>query len=696
MGDVVTLGKHAGIGIITIDNPPVNAMSHAMRKGLLETLRAAEADTDIEAIVLACAGRTFIAGADIKEFSTGIEPPLHNDVINALELSPKPVVAAIHGTALGGGCETTLGCHYRVAKADARLGLPEVTLGIIPGAGGTQRLPRLIGVEPALEMITSGKPITALQAKQLGLVDEVVEGDLAEAALAFAQNIIEHAHPVRRTRDLGAGIAGTDAAVFEQARAMLAKKKAGYEAPQAAVEAVQAATQTDFEAGLAREQEIFLRCMMSPQSAALRYVFFAERQASKVDDLPKDTPTRDVRKVAVLGAGTMGSGIAMCFADAGARVLLLEAGQEQLDRGVGLIKKHYESSVKKGRIKPEDAQTRVGSITPVLEYEALSDVDLVVEAVFEDMDLKKEVFARLDSVCKPGAILASNTSTLDVDEIAASTKRPEDVIGLHFFSPAQIMRLLEIVRGAKTAPDVLATSLALAKKIRKVGVVVGVCDGFVGNRMLDPYIREAFFLLEEGALPQQVDAALQRFGMAMGPFAMGDLAGMDVLWRIRQRKAATRPAGERYSHIADRVCEMGRYGQKTGAGMYKYEPGDRSPHPDPVVEEVIMKASEEAGITRRTISDEEIVERCIYALVNEGAKILEEGIAQRASDIDTIYLNGYGFPAYRGGPMFYADQTGTDTVLARVRAFEADHGKLWTPAPLLVQVGEAGKRFQDV
>lgn len=693
MSAVVSYRAEGNVGVITIDSPPVNALSAAVRQGILDALYLGLGDAAAESLVLICAGRTFIAGADITEFDKPPENPWLDEVIAAFEASPKPIVAAIHGTALGGGLETALGCHYRVAVASARCGLPEVTLGIVPGAGGTQRLPRLIGPEPALEIIASGVPVAAPRALELGLLDAIVEGDLLAGAVAYARGLGAVAKPLRRVRDRTDKLSGLDPGLFDVARGLYAKKQRGFNAPQRAIECVEIATQMDIEEGLKRERAIFDLCLRSDQSAAQRHIFFAERAAGKIPDVPKDTPVLAIKSAAVIGAGTMGGGIAMNFANAGIPVFLMDAAQAGLDKGLAVIAKNYASGVRKGRMTQEKMDATMALITPTLAYGDLSEVDIVIEAVFEEMEIKRAVFQELDAVCKPAAILATNTSTLDVNEIASTVSRPEQVIGLHFFSPANIMKLLEIVRGDKTSKEVIATSFALSKAIRKVGVLVGVCDGFVGNRMVHPYIREALFLLEEGATPQQVDNAIYNFGMAMGPHAMSDLAGLDVGWRIRKRQAATRPPEERYCDIADKICEQGHYGQKTGRGFYIYDPATRQASPDPEVEALCAAESARKGIVRRAITDEEIVERCIYALVNEGARILEEGIALRSSDIDVIYVYGYGFPAYRGGPMHYADAIGVDKVYARVCAFHEEYGILWEPAPLLKRLAESGGTF---
>ncbi|MBM3289410.1 MAG: 3-hydroxyacyl-CoA dehydrogenase [Candidatus Hydrogenedentes bacterium] len=694
MGQFASYSRRGAVGFITVDNPPVNALSIGVRKGIVECLTEAAADAEAKAVVLICAGRTFIAGADITEFNRPLEEPDLNAVIAALEDCPKPVIAAIHGTALGGGLETALGCHYRCAAPSAQVGLPEVKLGIIPGAGGTQRLPRVAGVKAALEIITSGDPIPAAKAHALGIVDEVIDEKL-DGAAAFAEKVIAEGRPCLRIRDLDDRLADakSNPGMFDEFRKAVAQSKRGFEAPQHGINAVEAAVNLPFDKGLEREREIFGEALFSTQSFAQRHIFFAERQVTKIPDIPKDQATLPIKSAAVIGAGTMGGGIAMNFANAGIPVVLIDSTQELLDKGLGIIKKNYAGTVAKGKLTQEKMDQRMGLITPALGYDTIKNVDIVVEAVFEEMDIKREVFKKLDAACKPEAILATNTSTLDVNEIASSTSRPEKVIGLHFFSPANVMKLLEIVRAAKTSKETLATALALAKTIKKVGVVVGVCDGFVGNRMVAGYVREAMFLLEEGATPQQVDKALYDFGFPMGPLQMSDLAGLDIGWRIRKRQAATRPKDERYCEIGDKLCEQGRYGQKTGAGFYKYEPGNRTPIPDPEVEALCVAESKAKGIARRAISDEEIVKRCVYPLINEGARILDEGIALRAGDIDIIYIYGYGFPVFRGGPMFCADSAGIDAVYKDICAFHAEHGKLWEPAPLLERMAKEGKTF---
>jgi 3-hydroxyacyl-CoA dehydrogenase len=695
MSDVVRLEKRGSVGLISVNHPPVNALSQAVRQGLIEALDGALADPSVTAVVVAGAGRTFIAGADIAEFGKPLKAPSFTEVIARYDGSDKPIVAALHGTALGGGLELALGCHYRVAARDAKCGLPEVKLGIVPGAGGTQRLPRLIGVPKALAMIVSGDPIGAAEAKSVGLVDEVVEsGDLVEAAIAFAQRVATQ-RPLPRARDLTAHLerAKADPSIFDKARKDATARSRGGKAPLRCIDAVQASVELPFEKGLARERELFNEAVESLESQALRHVFFAERTAARIPDVPPETPTLPVRKVAVLGAGTMGGGIAMAFANAGIAVVLVDREQALVDKGLGIVAKNYAATASKGKLTQSEMEARVGRIKGTTTWEDLGDVDLVIEAVFEEMGLKKEIFARLDTICRPDAILATNTSTLDVDEIARSTSRPEQVIGLHFFSPANVMRLLEIVRGEKTSKAVIATSMKLAKQIGKVGVLVGVCNGFVGNRMLHRYGREAQLLIQEGALPQQVDGVLTRFGFAMGPCATSDLAGLDVGWRIRKGQPKP-PAAERYSGaVADRLAEMGRHGQKTNAGFYKYEAGSRVPVPDPEVEAIITLVSKELGIERRAVSDDEILERCMFSMISEGAKILDEGIALRASDIDTVWINGYGFPAHRGGPMFHADTVGLPKIVARIGEFLAVHGKSWQPSALLERLAREGRSF---
>jgi 3-hydroxyacyl-CoA dehydrogenase len=658
------------------------------------------ADTSVKAVVLTGTTRAFSGGADIREFNSPKSSASPNlaELITLIEGADKPVVAAVAGLALGGGNELALGCHYRVCAPGTLIGLPEVNLGLLPGAGGTQRLPRVVGAAKALDMIVSGAPIKAEEAFKLGYCSKLVEGDLVAGAVAFAREVVASGAARPKIRDQAvdpASMPGGSDAFFAQAREHIAKTYRGYPAPMKNLECVEAAVKKPFDEGMMVERTLFEELLRSTESASLRHAFFAERAAAKIPDVPEDTPTRPVKAAAVIGAGTMGGGITMNFLNAGIPVTLLETKQDALDRGIATIRKNYEGTAKKGRMTQEQVEQRMAMITPTLAYADLAQADIVVEAVFEDMDVKKAVFETLDATMKPGAILASNTSTLDVDRIAGFTTRPQDVIGTHFFSPANVMRLLEIVRGKATAKDVLATTMALSKKIKKVGVVSGVCDGFIGNRMIEQYSRQAGFLLEEGCTPQQVDGALERFGFAMGPFRMGDLAGNDVGWYIRKRRYLEKP-DLRYSKTADLLCEMGRYGQKTSAGWYDYKPGDRTAYPSSVVETMLVEERARLGVTPRQVSDEEIVHRLLFAMVNEAAYILEEGIAMRASDIDIIYLTGYGFPRYRGGPMFYADTVGLPKVVEIMKGFAANPNadpSFWKPAPLLATLATAGKRF---
>jgi 3-hydroxyacyl-CoA dehydrogenase len=686
---------HGGVAILTLNNPPVNAMGHAARQELAAHLDAAWRDPAVKAIVIIGAGKLFCGGADVKAFNTPASraEPSSRTIVKSIEASQKPVIAAIHGSALGLGLEFAMGCHYRIAQRGAKLGLPEVKLGLLPGGGGTQRLPRLAGVEAAVRMITQGEPVTADEALAMGLVDEVAAGELLPAALAFAERVAQRSdHPVAAQRQAQAP---ADSRYFETQRAKIAAAKRGLPAPLECLACIEAAVTLPFDEGMKFERERFDVLVNGTESKALRHLFLAERAAAKISNIPPDVPAAEIRKVAVIGAGTMGGGIAMSFASAGIPVILVETKQEAVDRGLATIRKNYAGTVAKGKLAQEEADRRIARIQPSLELAAVAEADLVIEAVFEDMGVKKELFGKLDALCKPDAVLATNTSRLDVNEIAASTSRPASVIGLHFFSPANVMRLVEVVRGRASSPRVIVASMTVVRKLGKLPVLVGVCDGFVGNRMVAQYAREAEFLLEEGATPEQVDGALKNFGLAMGRFAMSDLAGLDISWSSRKRLASTRPAHLRYSKVADRLCEMGRFGQKTGAGFYKYEAGSRTPVPDPLVNEIIEQCAKEAGIQRRAISDDEIVERCIYALVNEGAKVLEEGVAQRSSDIDLIYVNGYGFPAWRGGPMFYADTVGLAKVYERICEFHRQHGEFWTPAPLLKRLVDEGKSFRD-
>jgi 3-hydroxyacyl-CoA dehydrogenase len=696
MNDLVQLTKENDIAVITINNPPVNALSPGVPQGISEALDQIAQDASIKAVVLIGGGRTFIAGADIKEFGKMTSGKPRGEgllpFLLKIEDNKKPVIVAIHGTAFGGGLEVAMACHYRVAVSSAQVGQPEVKLGIIPGAAGTQRLPRLAGVAKAVEMCTTGNPVKAADALQFGIVDRIIEGDLLPGAIAFAREVAAKPAPKTRERNEKLGNAAENAPIFSAAHETVAKKQRGLLAPVAAITAIEAATTLPFTEGCQVEQKLFTECLFSDQSKALIHVFFSEREVGKIPDVPKETPLIPVKSAAVVGAGTMGGGIAMVLANAGIPVLLKDADQAALDRGLATIQSNYANSVKRGRFTQQEAEERFKRITPTLSYDDFSKADLVIEAVFEGMALKKEVFKELDRVCKPGAILASNTSTLNIDELASATSRPTFVIGTHFFSPANVMRLLEIVRGKATSREVIATCMQLSKPLGKIGVLVGNCRGFVGNRMFGPYRREAQFLVEEGASVAAVDKALADFGMAMGPLATGDLAGLDVGWRIRKEYRHLEKPGIRQPFVEDNLCELGRFGQKVKAGWYKYDEQRRA-MPDPVVDDLIRKWVTAAGIAQHEISAAEIVDRCLYALVNEGARILEEGYALRASDIDIIYLNGYGFPAYRGGPMWYADTVGLKHVYARISEFHRQHGEIWQPAPLLARLAEQGKTF---
>ncbi|MDS1139206.1 3-hydroxyacyl-CoA dehydrogenase NAD-binding domain-containing protein [Pusillimonas sp. SM2304] len=693
LSDTVRYAVHGNVAVITLDNPPVNGLGDTVRAGIYAGIERAGDDARINAVVLIGAGKGFSGGADIRQFNTpaaNAQPTLRA-VIARIEASGKPVIAAIHGFALGGGLELALGCHYRIAQSATRLGLPEVSLGLIPGGGGTQRLPRLVGAATALSMIQGGKPVDAQAAQAIGLVDALAQGDLLDEALTFARSCAAKAtHPVIGRRSVDAK--GLD---FNGARTHIRAKARNALAQGVAIDCVEAATRLPFEAGLDEERRQFDALVDGDVSKSLRHLFFAEKEAPRIAGAHRGKQAGiDIQRIGILGAGTMGGGIAMACANAGFPVVLCEREQAALDRGLARMRKNYEITAAKGKLSQDDIEQRLGLITPSLDLNDFADMDLVIEAVFEDIAVKKDVFRQLDAVCKWDAILATNTSRLNIDEIAASIGRPESVIGLHFFSPANVMKLLEVVRGAKTRPDVIAASMDIAQRIGKIPVLVGVCEGFVGNRMLTGYWREAGFLLEEGASPQQVDGALTRFGMAMGPLAMADLAGMDINWATRKRLAPTRPAHLRYSKVADRICERGRFGQKTGAGYYRYEAGSRTPLPDPIVDEIIQACAREAGIARREITDEEIVERCMLALVNEGAQIIDEGIVQRASDIDVIYVNGYGFPATRGGPMFYAQTLGLETTLKKISDLRSKHDEHWKPAPLLERlVAKGAKTF---
>jgi 3-hydroxyacyl-CoA dehydrogenase len=689
MSDVAHYAVRGGIAVISMNNPPVNGLGNALRAALKTLLEAAEADPAVKGVVIIGSGKAFSGGADIREFNKPREKPDLPDVNDTQDAMSKPLVAAIGGFALGGGLELALGCHYRVAAPRAQLGLPEVKLGILPGSGGTQRLPRIIPMAEAVRMMTTGSTIPSEKAKELGLVDEIVAGDLLEGAIEF----LKTERPIRRIRDMKARLDGDPEAFFARVREQVAKDSRGYPAPLEIVACAAAAATLPFDEGRKAERERFNRLVNTNESKALRHMFFAERQTTKIPGVPDDTQVRPIRKAAVIGAGTMGGGIAMCFANAGIPVTLLDTTQEALDKGLNRIKNNYAATVEKGRLAQSEMDKRIGLIHGNVNLGKAADADIVIEAVFERMEVKQDLFRKLDGIVQPGAILATNTSTLDVNQIAKATTRPQDVIGTHFFSPANVMRLLEVVRAERTAKDVLATTLKLGKALKKVPVVSGVCDGFIGNRMLEKYVQQSLFLLEEGATPAQVDAALQRWGMAMGPFAMYDMAGNDIGWEIRKRRALERPDMV-YSKVADLICEKGWFGQKAGRGWYRYEKGSRKPIPDAELEELLSAYRKKIKVKPRKVPDEEIVERCIYALANEGAKILEEGIALRASDIDMVYLTGYGFPPYRGGPMFYADTVGLDKVLASIKRFQEGYqGDQWQPAPLLVKFANEGRKF---
>jgi 3-hydroxyacyl-CoA dehydrogenase len=702
--ELVRYTKEQDIAVITIDNPPVNALGPGVAEGIAAALSRAEGDAEVRAIVVIGAGKTFIAGADIKEFAKMRASrecgPGHTAFLLRVEDCTKPIVMAIHGTAFGGGLELAMAGHHRVATDDAQVAQPEVKLGIIPGAGGTQRLPRLAGIAKAAEMCSLGEPVKARDAFEAGIVDKLIEGASGEtlhaAAVAFAREVA--GKPVRKTRDRSEKLSGDpnndNAKVFGLARDAARKKLRGRHAPLAAIDAVEAATKLPFNQGCARERELFIECLFSDESSALIHAFFGEREVAKIPDVPRDTPVRAIRSAAVIGAGTMGGGIAMVFANAGIPVVLKETEQPALDRGIATIRSNYANSVKRGRFTQQHADERMALITPTLSYDSFGSADVVIEAAFESMALKKEIFSELARICKPDAILASNTSTLSIDEIASATTRSDTVIGTHFFSPANVMRLLEIVRGSATSKETIATCMQLSKRLGKVGVLVGNCRGFVGNRMFHPHRREAQFLVEEGASIEAVDRALYDFGMAMGPLSVADLAGLDIGWRIRKEHRHLEKPGVRQPFAEDKLCEMGRFGQKTGAGWYRYDE-QRRQVADPEIAELVRSWSREKGIEQREISPDEIVARCIYALVNEGARILEEGFALRAVDIDIIYLNGYGFPAHRGGPMWYADAVGLKKVYERILEFDQSHGENWHPAPLLKQLAEQGKSFAD-
>ncbi|MDG2523448.1 3-hydroxyacyl-CoA dehydrogenase NAD-binding domain-containing protein [Caulobacter segnis] len=688
INEVTDLTNDGDVAVVTLNSPPVNALSAKVREGLDKAFEAADADASAKAIVLICEGKTFIAGADISEFGKAMTGPSLQEVQGRIENASKPVVAAIHGTVLGGGLEVALVAHYRVAVPTAKAGLPEVNIGLLPGAGGTQRLPRIVGVEKALEMVTSGQHVPAKAAHAMGLFDELIDGDLRAGAIAFARKVVAEGKPLRKIRDQNEKVeaARGKPEIFAEFRKANARKFRGFLAPEYNIRTIEAAVNEPFDQGLKTERGLFMELMTGPQSAAQRYVFFAERQAAKIPDVPEDTEVLPIKKVGVIGAGTMGGGISMNFLNAGIPVTIIEAKPENLERGVGIIRKNYENTAKKGRLKPEDVETRMGLLTPSMNLEDLADCDLIIEAVFELMEIKKEVFAKLDKIAKPGAILASNTSYLNLDEIASATSRPESVIGLHFFSPANVMRLLEIVRGEKTAKPVIATAMKLSKTIGKVGVLVGNCFGFVGNRMLAQRQREAQKLILEGAMPWDVDRVLYDFGLPMGPFAMSDLAGLDIGWD---------PAKTSSSTVREVLCEMDRRGQKTGAGFYDYDES-RTAKPSPVTEQVIRDFAAKKGVNQRDVSDQEILERTLYPMVNEGAKILEEGKAIRASDIDIVWINGYGWPVYRGGPMHWADSVGLDKILARMKQFHDEMGDDFKPSALLEKLVAEGKGFKDL
>jgi 3-hydroxyacyl-CoA dehydrogenase len=692
---VVSYELVGDVGVIRLNNPPVNALSHALRTGVQDAVSKAQDDSSL-ALVLICEGRTFIAGADISEFGKAPMMPSLPELLIDIESSKKPIIAAIHGTALGGGLETALACHYRCALPNAQVGLPEVKLGLLPGAGGTQRVPRLVGVNAALDLITSGTPISASKALNIGLIDKVIDGDLLSGALEFAKEVVVQGAKLKKVSDLELNKEGHSpeffSELFAEWRITLSKRYRGQEAPQRIVDCIEAAVNKPFNEGLKIERELFVECIQSSQSAALRHLFFAERMSSKVDGLPKDTQLKDIKRVGIIGGGTMGGGIAMNFVNVGIPVTLLEISDEALQRGKDIIAKNYAITVSKGKLSAELADERQAMIKGTTDYNDLADMDLVIEAVFENLDIKKQVFKKLDAVCKQGAILATNTSYQDVNLIAQATSRPQDVIGLHFFSPANVMKLLEIVRGEHTSEQVIATSMALAKSIKKVPALSRVCYGFIGNRMLRPYFREAQLCLLEGSTPQAIDSVMQRFGMAMGPLAVSDLAGIDIGFKARESLSDEQKGDIRTYCVADALYEMGRLGQKTGAGFYQYDPNTRQRIPDPKVLEVIEDQAEKRGVERKDILDHTILQRLTFALINEGFKILEEGIAQRPSDIDVVYVFGYGFPAYRGGPMFYADTIGLETIYKTICEFRKTYGEeFWQPAALLKQLVEEGK-----
>jgi 3-hydroxyacyl-CoA dehydrogenase len=697
MKGTVHYEKKNDVALLTIDNPPVNPLSSGVRQGLHDGVRQALGDPEVKALVLTGAGRAFIAGADISEFGAAATagPGLH-EVLQLMENSTKPLVAAINGTAFGGGLEVALCCDYRVAAPKAPVGLPEVKLGLLPGAGGTQRLPRLIGAEKALQFILSGDPIPAPQAKALGIVDEVIEGDIVEGAIAFARRVVAEGGQLRKIRHESDKVAADreNQEVFANARRTAAQRMRGRFAPEMIIQCVEAAVNLgDFDAGMRVEQENFRKCLTHPQREALIHVFFSEREVAKIPDVPKDTPVKDIKSAGVVGCGTMGGGITMCFANAGIAVKVLEMNQEALDKGLAVIRRNYDIQVSRGRMSAADVDKRMGLISGTTRYEDLGSADVVIEAVYENLDVKIEVFKKLDQVAKPGAIIASNTSGLDVDAMAAATSRPGDVIGLHFFSPANVMRLLEVVRGKDSDKTTIATSMQLGKTLGKVAVLSANAPGFIGNRMLGGYTRQAGEIILQGATPYQVDKVIQQFGMPMGPFQMNDLVGLDLGWRARKLAGMKPEDVPITARVADKLCDLGRFGQKTNRGYYIYPEGSRAGQPDPEVVQLVEQTSAELGIARREIPDEEVLKRCLYPLINEGARILEAGIAIRPCDIDIVYINGYGFPEVTGGPMFWADQQGLPGILEDIRKFQQDYGDFWKPAPLLERLVAEGKTF---
>ncbi len=694
MSEVVKVSMQGGIAVVTVDSPPVNTLSREVRAGLKSAFESLRGKPEVKAVVLACAGKTFLSGGDMREFETGVQEPGYHEVLRLIEDSAVPVVAALYGTVMGGGLETAIACHYRVAQEGVKLGLPEITLGIIPGAGGTQRMPRLIGLEKALDMMLSAKPLTAAEAVKVSLVDTAVAGDVTAAAVAYARDLVASGKGPRRTREMS--VEGREKAgeIITARRAQLGKAFRNRNSPHVLLDAVQAAAELPFDAGIARERELSSQVERAVEGRAFRHLFFGERKLRKIPGLPADVKSRKVAKVGIVGAGTMGGGIGMCFANAGIPVTIVDAKQEALDRGLATLRKNYERSVSRGSLKTEEMERRLALIQPTLDYEALGDADLVIEAVFENMALKKEIFARLDNVAKPGAILGTNTSTLDIDEIAAVTQRPQDVIGLHFFSPANVMRLLEIVQCAKTAPDVVMTALDIAKTIKKVGVVAKVCYGFIGNRMMDPYGREAERCVLEGATPEEVDGALEDFGMAMGILAVYDMAGVDIGHLTRVERAHLLPKDPGFYRPSAMLTERGWLGQKSGRGYYRYDGADRKRTPDPEAIALFAEEAQRLGVPQRKPSRQEIQARCLYAMINEGALLLEEGIAIRASDIDIVYTSGYGFPRYRGGPMFYADTVGLKVIYDKILEFQKVlDPQYWQPAPLLEKLAKAGSSF---